>query len=553
MLSIYFFFRVNAYISNGLHNNLVDPDGGLNIQKKRLKLGLEKEISPLTDSNFPTDGFEIGISSVPRIGYSQIWKYLIDDIEFKKQLAVEKPIVKGYNFYKSGKVLGLYSKAESGVFYVKSQVMPSYSTRGPVYAVKIILQANSEIEKAYCPCPAGNDGRCNHLAATLFAMEDTCKKTITTEDNTPCTSKPCTWSVPKKRKQEPTTIQSLKFVKHVWGKKEKLAQSPSSSATDTARHCQQQQSADFEGLLAKITKIEKKTGKKIGLSLIIPQQLPEMSRTVIEDENEEPSANKWDIVSPIKCAPLSMCDIEQKSQRSKIRLYDSVKDKKQISEETKNQHQTKTWFDVRKPRITASKCKRCLLRQTTSPTKAISEVLQYNERITTKAMRDGIESESQIIHEFENETGNKVNKSGFVISDSHPFLGASPDGIIDDSNIIEVKKIVVKEGESHEDAMCRLGIYKKHGNELQINKKHTYYYQIQQQLFCTQSNNCHFLVLSNIGTHRETVPFDSSFWNEVLPKLEQFYFENIFPELVYPRILHGETRWNKDVQFPRSS
>ena len=35
------------------------------------------------------------------------WKYLIEDVEFKNQLSVEKPIVRGYNFSKFGKVLGL--------------------------------------------------------------------------------------------------------------------------------------------------------------------------------------------------------------------------------------------------------------------------------------------------------------------------------------------------------------------------------------------------------------------------------------------------------------
>ena len=39
-------------------------------------------------------------------------------MEFKKQLSVEKPIVKGYNFFKSGKVLGLYSKSENGLVSV---------------------------------------------------------------------------------------------------------------------------------------------------------------------------------------------------------------------------------------------------------------------------------------------------------------------------------------------------------------------------------------------------------------------------------------------------
>ena len=90
-------------------------------------------------------------------------------------------------------------------------------------------------------------------------------------------------------------------------------------------------------------------------------------------------------------------DIEQKSQRTKTRVYDSIKDRNDITEATKEQHLTRTWYDVRKPRMTASKCKRSLIRPTTSPTKAISEVLMYNDRITTQAMKNGIEAESKII------------------------------------------------------------------------------------------------------------------------------------------------------------
>ena len=60
-----------------------------------------------------------------------------------------------------------------------------------------------------------------------------------------------------------------------------------------------------------------------------------------------------------------------------------------------------------------STCNRCLLKPTTSPTKAVSEVLFYSKQVQTKAIRDGIESESSIIQTFENETVQKVHKSGF--------------------------------------------------------------------------------------------------------------------------------------------
>ena len=87
-----------------------------------------------------------------------------------------------------------------------------------------------------------------------------------------------------------------------------------------------------------------------------------------------------------------MTDIKQKALRSRERLYNSVKERNVIAEETKGQHETRTWFDAQKPCITASQCKRCLLKTTTGPTKAASEVLLYTKQVQTKAVSDGIES-----------------------------------------------------------------------------------------------------------------------------------------------------------------
>ncbi|PFX26549.1 hypothetical protein AWC38_SpisGene8794 [Stylophora pistillata] len=67
--------RINDYIKNGLDKDLVDPDGGINIAKKRLSLGLAEEIDPEVDENFPTLGFSSGIPGVPMITNSNVWKY----------------------------------------------------------------------------------------------------------------------------------------------------------------------------------------------------------------------------------------------------------------------------------------------------------------------------------------------------------------------------------------------------------------------------------------------------------------------------------------------
>ena len=141
----------------------------------------------------------------------------------------------------------------------------------------------------------------------------------------------------------------------------------------------QKHSANFKLIFEKIKNTgEKKKGKNRCSLIIIPHDLPQNSEPLDETEssdNDIPS--KWDIVSlsPTKCAPRSMTDIKEKVLRSRGRIYNSVKERNESAQETKGQHETKTWSDVRKPCITASQCKRCLLKPTTSPTKAISDVL----------------------------------------------------------------------------------------------------------------------------------------------------------------------------------
>ena len=112
--------------------------------------------------------------------------------------------------------------------------------------------------------------------------------------------------------------------------------------------------------------------------------------------------------------------------------------------------------------------------------------------------------------------------------------------------------MVSKEGEFLSDTLCRLSIYKRSADgKISLNRNHKYFYQIQQQLFCTKLEACHFIICNGEEIHTDIVVFHLNFWNEILPKLEAFYYEHMFPELVFPRLKHGEERWNgKELKFP---
>ena len=143
----------------------------MNLAKKKKKLGAADEVDPELNEKFPCYGFQCGISELPRISFGHISKYLIEEVEIRKKLSTEKLIVKGYNFYKSGHVRQIFSKRESDKCFIKSQVLPSMK-KGKVHTVIVVLHSNGDIAKAVCGCPAGVDGRCNQLAAIMFAMED---------------------------------------------------------------------------------------------------------------------------------------------------------------------------------------------------------------------------------------------------------------------------------------------------------------------------------------------------------------------------------------------
>ena len=75
-------------------------------------------------------------------------------------------------------------------------------------------------------------------------------------------------------------------------------------------------------------------------------------------------------------------------------------------------------------------------------------------------------------------------KCVFFVSKAHPFLGASPDGIVSHnecSGLLEMKYIQTEESETLEEAIIRKRICVKNSGILEIHKKHQYYFQVQQQ------------------------------------------------------------------------
>lgn len=108
-----------------------------------------------------------------------------------------------------------------------------------------------------------------------------------------------------------------------------------------------------------------------------------------------------------------------------------------LMEETRMQSASQLWHDARKLRLTASTAKRVPKRSTTDPQKFLNEHL-YPTFTGNTATQYGKENEVNVTTLLESR-GHTVEKRGLVVHPDHPWLGASPDGILDLTQLLEIK------------------------------------------------------------------------------------------------------------------
>ena len=196
------------------------------------------------------------------------------------------------------------------------------------------------------------------------------------------------------------------------------------------------------------------------------------------------------LISPPKCHPVSLAEIKERADKMKRKLSVTPEQKSHIEEQTRDQGAREARYRHRKPQITASKYKRAFIKPTTSPTKAMKEIMGMNLTVSTSFMKDGKLSEHGFIEKYSEIKGLQVSKCGLFVSERHLFLAAStsPDGLAGADGLVEAKKIHPRENEILHQALLRLHICKpskENPGELVVNENHRYYFQVQQQLLCT--------------------------------------------------------------------
>lgn len=142
---------------------------------------------------------------------------------------------------------------------------------------------------------------------------------------------------------------------------------------------------------------------------------------------------------------------------------------------------TDEWLDVRKGKFTASNANTISVNGKGLNTYALevfTETIALPEPgYTNSDIERGNDLEDQAIDIYELITGNSVHKVGFVQYSKH--IGCSPDGLVGDDGLVEVK--------------CpKNRVFVEHMLGMDIPKE--YYMQMQMQMFCTKRKWCDFIV-----------------------------------------------------------
>ncbi|XP_029343469.1 uncharacterized protein LOC100570366 isoform X1 [Acyrthosiphon pisum] len=225
-----------------------------------------------------------------------------------------------------------------------------------------------------------------------------------------------------------------------------------------------------------------------------------------------------------------------------------------VEETTRYQAESENWRAERMIRLTASNFGRvCKMRRNTSCKNIVHSILYLT--FNSKSVQYGRDMEDEAKTKFEENFGYKIKKCGLFIDTQIPYLAASPDGIIGDTAIVEIKcPYAAKDTENEIEAVStgKLKYCSIKENKLVLSKNHIYYYQIQGQLHISQKEQCFFIIYTTNWMSVQIIKYDDDFWStQMVDKLKTFYLNCLLPEIVDPvykyRFMKSDIRESKII------
>ena len=221
-----------------------------------------------------------------------------------------------------------------------------------------------------------------------------------------------------------------------------------------------------------------------------------------------------------------------------MQLSVSAEEVQAVEKATRRQALCKIWFDQRAGRTTASKMYSVVHTSETNPSVSLIKAICYPEAFSfsSKATRLGQKQEKLALSRYENSQSQhheslKISASGLILNPKWPFLGASPNGIVNCSccskGILEIKCPYKHRGKSIMQAtadkdFCLDAV----GDHMALKRRLPHYYPVQAQLHVCDVDFCDFCVclfdLEKDDIFIGRITKDNNLWKVCEEKCEDF-------------------------------
>ncbi|KAL2097811.1 hypothetical protein ACEWY4_007018 [Coilia grayii] len=196
---------------------------------------------------------------------------------------------------------------------------------------------------------------------------------------------------------------------------------------------------------------------------------------------------------------------------------------------TLQQQNNPAWFELRKGRLTASNFGHVLATKPDCPARAVlKRVMGQSSLGGVKSVQWGIDNEGEGIRALQEKVGIHVEPSGLWLTKSG-MLGASPDGLVGNSAVVEVKCPYKHRNTTVEEAIQDAAFYlEKKGHQYHLKTTHPYWHQVQGQMHIVERNECFFVVWTTKDCIVLQIQKDEV-WVQNIPLLESFYKRHVLP------------------------
>ncbi|XP_052809849.1 uncharacterized protein LOC128238216 [Mya arenaria] len=394
----------------------------------------------------------------------------------------------------------------------------------------VLIKSTGRIEGGKCNCKTGLTGLCSHIGGLLITV---------VQIKNACTTKGCEWLRPQTDLQlKPQRLRDIKFSSN-----EEAPIKPHPEVYQ-AGPCQ-----DPERFLEDIM---------AGLGKVYPQSVlyqtinPEITDVSDVISKYKPPFKYDDSVD----LSSTVCQSEFRNFAAGIEVSD--KEIERVEKSTKGQSANPIWKDVRTNILTASNfASICKKRPETKPDNLVGRLRGNRSNFDGKPLQYGRKKESQARRDYTQHHMKQcgrvnVEKTGLMISQDFPFLGASVDGLVRCDKcglgVLEIKcPYNNRKTTPREHSQVKSSCLEIRDGKLKLKDNHDYMYQIMGQMKVLGLDWCDFVVWTKKGIHVERVTFSQDFWeNKMLFQLKFFYNSFFLAECFTDRIKRGIDLFHSD-------